>query len=57
VLAWLQGVLADYKAAQAMAEAEAQAEALARQQIITRMVEGAKVKTVADNEVEVCTLY
>jgi hypothetical protein len=36
-----------------MAEAEAQAEALKRQQIITRMVEGAKVKTVADTEAEV----
>jgi hypothetical protein len=36
-----------------MALAEAQAEALARQKIITRMVEGAKVKTSAGVETEV----
>ena len=44
--------MADYKAAQALAQAEGQAEALYRQQVLTRMAEGAKVKTVADQAVE-----
>jgi len=43
-----QGVLADYRAAQAMAEAEAQAIALHRQQVLTRMTQGAKVQYVAE---------
>ena len=45
-------MLADYKAAQALALAEAQADALARQEIITRMVEGVRVKTTAEQILE-----
>ena len=41
-------MLADYKAAQALALAEAQVDALARQEIITRMVEGVTVKSTAE---------
>uniref|UniRef100_A0A7S3GW90 Phosducin domain-containing protein n=1 Tax=Spumella elongata TaxID=89044 RepID=A0A7S3GW90_9STRA len=46
----VKGVLADYRAAQAMAEAEAQAIALHRQQVLTRMTQGAKVQYVAEEE-------
>ncbi len=48
ILITSQGVLADYRAAQAMAEAEAQAIALYRQQVLTRMTQGAKVQYVAE---------
>lgn len=44
----MQGVLADYRAAQALAEAESQAVAQHRQQVLTRMVEGAKVQHVEE---------
>ena len=44
----VQGVLADYRAAQALAEAESQAIAKHRQQVLTRMVEGAKVQYVQE---------
>ncbi len=40
----VKGVLADYKAAKAMEEAQAQAEAMSRAAIITRMVEGFKIQ-------------
>lgn len=43
----LQGVLADYRAAQALAQAEAEAIAQHRQQVLTRMVQGAKVQYIA----------
>jgi len=51
-----QGVLADYRAAQALAEAESQAVAQHRQQVLTRMVEGAKVQHVEQVKSPVCVL-
>jgi hypothetical protein len=43
---FFQGVLADYKAAQALAQAQSQADHLYRQQVLTRMAEGAKAAPV-----------
>lgn len=41
-------MLADYRAAQALAEAESVAVAQHRQQVLTRMVQGARVQAVPE---------